>query len=296
MYSELLPDKHIVDETYFESFIDTALERHGIYIRKEGGQQKPWTDNQIFRDYFFCNVFRQYDKCSKWIIENIVPLERWDALILYRFISAMPTFEIIKDHVKRLDDFNAVRDVLRAMKHEKKTIFSGCFIRNPQLGHGRGSAETHEVPFVIIDDIRRDGRIKDVIAQNSLESMVSYLRKFPATAGFMAYEYACDFEYTKFFNPTDKFTWANMGPGAQQGLGLIKARNRYSKFSKNEWLTNIRLILPVMQEAFSKCFPEETVSMREVEHWLCEFQKYVKYIGMRYDGIKVKHRKYDGGC
>lgn len=283
------------DEMYLEAFIRTAVERHRIYVKRMAGAPKPWSDDVIYQDFFFCNLFRQYDKCSAWIIDNILPFERWDLIILYRFISAYHTYEGLQREGVPLDDLDAVHKYLQDHHTAGEVLFSGCFIRNPQLGRGRGPCKTFEVPFVIIDDIKKDGRFKEVFAQNTLESMVKYLRQFPATAGFMAYEYACDFEYTDYFNPTDKFTWANMGPGAQQGLSLVLHRTRYKKFSKSEWLHYIRLLLPLLMKAVRTEFPSELVSMREVEHWLCEFQKYVKYLEMKQIGHKVKHRKYDGG-
>lgn len=279
-------------QEFLDLFFETALERHRVYIKKESGLQKPWTDNVIYQKYFFCNVFRQYDKCSKWIIDNVVPLERWDLIILYRFLSTYDLFLEIEE-LGIIKNLTEVSDFLDS-KHKTKTkaMFNGCFIRNPKIPGGW--TLTHKVPFILIDEINKDDSITYVIRENSLEELVKYLSLFPATKGFMAYEYACDLEYTGYFYPTDKYTWANVGPGANKGMSWLLYGHPNTKIKEREWLELARILFVVMKEKFNQEFPEEDFSMREVEHWLCEFQKYMKYLSMETSGTRVKHRKYNG--
>jgi hypothetical protein len=276
---------------WLDKFLETAIERHKIYIKRESGQQKPWTDDDIFKDYFFCNVFRQYDKCSKWIIENIIPFERWDMLILYRFISTFELFEEIKENCK-LYDFKTIHLFLKDKREIGDRLFSSCFIRSP--GIKGGWTETYNVPFFLMEEIKEDGRIQEFIEKQSLELMVEYLSNFSGTQGFMGYEYACDFEYTSWFNPVDKYTWCNKGPGAQKGLSLLLHENSKVKIPAKTWEKEISTLFAIMKKEFNNIFPNEDFSMREVEHWLCEFQKYIKYLSMKNGEGFAKHRKYDG--
>jgi len=279
------------NKRFLDKFIEVAIERHKIYKLRESGAPRPWTNNEILRDYFFCNLFRQYDKCSKWIIENIVPYQRWDLLVLYRFISTYDTFEKIKANCK-LDDLERIHGFLAEIKQSGEKIFSGCFIRNPRIPGGW--TETYNVPFVLIDEIKKDGTIELVIALNSLEKMVEYFSRFSGTKFFMGYEYACDLEYAQFFNPTDKLTWANMGPGAMRGMSLLLHGSAFQKMKQDFWLAKAQELLGIMTKEVGSVFPEETITMREVEHQLCEFQKYVKYCSMSEGSERVKHRKFNG--
>ncbi|AYP28342.1 hypothetical protein HWB92_gp084 [Serratia phage vB_SmaA_3M] len=48
-------------------------ERYQIHIRKDVYKQPaPWTDNQILRQVKFCNVRREHDRQSQYLIKNIV--------------------------------------------------------------------------------------------------------------------------------------------------------------------------------------------------------------------------------
>jgi len=276
-------------EKMLHAFLESALERHRTYKNKEAGKPLPWSSWEIYQNYFFCNVFRQYDKCSKWIIEKIVPFKRWDLLILYRFISTWNTFMEIEETCK-LDDIQGIHDLLEEKYHTKEKIFSSCFIRNPRIPGGW--TQTWRVPFVLIEELKRDKF--DPSDFSTLKELTEYLKMYPGVGGFMGYEYACDLEYTDMFNPMDKHTWANRGPGANRGMSLVFLGHSRKKFPKKAWIEGLERLFFEMQQAFGEEFPEEEITMREVEHWLCEFQKFVKYMNLMNTGTKCKHRKYYG--
>jgi len=281
---------------HIELFLNTAMERHRVYVKKEEEKREgPWTEDPIFREFFFCNLFRKYDKCSKWMVEKIIPLNDWKSILLYRFISTYPLYKEIEDSGIALNNLGAVHVFLRNKHISGEKLFSSCFIRNPRIKGGW--TETYNVPFYLVKEIEEDGRVNNILAENSLEKMVSYLSNFSGTAGFMGYEYACDFEYTELFYPTDKQTWANMGPGAQRGMSLVEHGTDKVKYSQSEWLEKALVIRDTMAERFFNTFPDriEVITMREVEHWLCEFQKYCKYFDSIRTGRHIKHRKYRGG-
>jgi hypothetical protein len=45
--------------------------RHQIWINRQQGKPKPWTDDPILQSYRFCNVYRELDTVTIWIDENI---------------------------------------------------------------------------------------------------------------------------------------------------------------------------------------------------------------------------------
>lgn len=279
------------NEQVLNMYIETALERHRIYKKKEAGLPKPWTTDPIYQQFFFCNLFRQYDKCSSWLIDNIIPLGRWDLIVLYRFISTYELFEEIKANCA-LDDLEAIEKYLQVRKLQG-SMFNGCFLRNPRIDGGW--VETYRVPFFTIKAIReQEISLKDFLEKGSLQDLCEFLKQFPGIGGFMSYEYACDLTYSDLFNPTDAMTWANMGPGAKKGMSLVKYGVPGRQMTQSEWLEDARKILPLLKQRVEAEFPEETVTMREVEHQLCEFQKYCKYLGVLSQGHKVKYRIYGG--
>jgi len=220
--------------------------------------------------------------------------------MVYRFISTYETFKRLELILSpRIDSLEEIEECLEQWsKHGK--IFSGCFIRNPSTS--QGAVQTYRAIFQVIRDMKKDGWSEDGSMKGwyltSLERMCRNLKKYTGIGGFMAYEYACDFAYTGYFNPTDKDTWANMGPGAKRGMSFLLYGNAYHNIHPMDWLEYARDLLPILRGRIKVEFPNDlyylVVSMREVEHWLCEYQKYKKYHNFLQGGDKVKHRKYDG--
>lgn len=278
---------------HLDLYVEKAVERHKIYMRRMAGEPKPWSEDPIYQNYFFCNIFRKYDKCSLWMIKNIIPLNRFDLIVLYRYISTMEIYEKIDRLGIAVDDLKAVHDLMDGMYSRGERIFNGCFLRNTRIGGGLGEGTyAHKIPFILMDIMKEAGAYEKILTITSFKEMVEYLVQFPTIAGFFAYEYACDWEYTDLFNPTDKNTWANKGPGAQRGLSLVVHGNQYQTFSQEEWLAYIRDLFVIMKERFNKEFPWEDFSMREIEHQLCEFQKYCKYKENMETGERCKFRYF----
>lgn len=134
--------------------------------------------------------------------------------------------------------------------------------------------------------------------------------KSPCLGDFMTYEIACDLRWTALLeNAHDKMTWANLGPGARRGLNRIfrgltgKAADK--AIASDIALEEMRQLLAVSREP--EHWPQWTGSvgtelgshqfyrtrhdvfvggttpvdgqwpaweLREVEHTLCEFDKY----------------------
>ena len=45
-------------------------ERENIRQLKEAGKPKPWSDNPVMQETYFCNVNREDDRVTKWIRQN----------------------------------------------------------------------------------------------------------------------------------------------------------------------------------------------------------------------------------
>jgi hypothetical protein len=54
-----------------ERFFAYARERHQIYLNREQGQPKPWTEEPVLQQYRFTNVFRELDKTTLWFKDKV---------------------------------------------------------------------------------------------------------------------------------------------------------------------------------------------------------------------------------
>ena len=72
-YKQLPPDTVDVHEENKYLFFELMHERMAIWKRRfVDKKERPWTKNEILRDYKFTNVYRELDRNSQWQIKNIL--------------------------------------------------------------------------------------------------------------------------------------------------------------------------------------------------------------------------------
>lgn len=95
-----LPDENLkLYEPNFHLFFETMYERQMIWKRRFiEHKERPWTENKIFQESKFTNVYRELDRNSQWQIKNILLDDKlslknliWK-LMVFRFFNNPETF------------------------------------------------------------------------------------------------------------------------------------------------------------------------------------------------------------
>ena len=293
-----------------EAFFRTARERQSIYYRqlyyrKEMEAQdaaslgvvcsefseEMLTHDPILGQYRFCNVFREQDKVTEWVQDHVrEPLKTnprlVQALTVARFINRPETLELLRGSVSRDAPIGARSmmcwwdhdEVARRIAAERPglPIVTGAYmvktpLRKPKL---EGLSEIFE-PIMAEKNL-----YTDVQATGSIQAATELMCTFPWVGPFMAYEITSDLRHTPVLShAVDILTWGNPGPGAARGASrvLLGSPDSLSRSSR----TDLGCIHEVMRQLREDSQREEFWSstwpaweMREVEHWLCEFDKY----------------------
>lgn len=115
----------------------------------------------------------------------------------------------------------------------------------------------------------------------TLEQVWNWLRNFPFLGDFMAYEIVTDLRHTALLEKApDIYTWANPGPGAMRGLNRLHGRPLNFRQKKQEFIREMRELLEKIDDMRTEAahvWPHRIgfdVEMRDIEHTLCEFDKY----------------------
>lgn len=289
-------------------FFNWINERHAIYIRRKAGlPRSEWTQDPIMRDRKFTNVFRQLDRGTVWLTDNFI--RRWQEeceggdldvllfnIVLYRSINYYPTFEELgwihdwscEDHRKVLLDRDNRRDKVFTSAH---------------MTAGRGG-ERKVVSMIRMADRlwnEREDLLEYVLGQTLEQAFDNLLAfKFFGVGKFIAYEIVSDLRWTPILeHAPDKLTWANIGPGCRRGLarlGLpielesLRYLYRLAHESTDEDMvgdSKVNLgsagLKPhvikhhVEWARWNEVEPElPYFELREIEHCLCEFDKYCR--------------------
>jgi len=260
-------------------------ERHHIYLRKLYNCPKPWTDDPILQQYKFTNAFRQLDK-GTIALTNMLLQESYNKSEIHQTVKLDLIFFNIcwyryfnwYEHAKNLGFINSYEEVENYIKERHKNnqrIFTGAWMTT-----GVFCEDKHITYLRACKDAwnRRFAFIKYIEENNSLEKVSNKLQELYMIGKFLAYEIACDLRFTSLLkNATDKLIWANMGPGAQRGL----KRLGLPYGNQQQGLTSMQLLYRrlintknILGSHIFNC--EQPFELREVEHSLCEFDKYMR--------------------
>ncbi len=247
---------------------------------KEADFERPWTKDPILQRYRFCNVFREDDKTTRWFATHVRDPHRHNphvlaATVIFRWFNRIETGELLRSHDLMWSWDSLLARMVLANVHP---LVTGAFmVKTPG-----GMSKLEGLIWCIEQFLEEADQVSKSLTQLnfSLESATSLLTQFPFLGPFMAYEIVTDLRHTALLeNAPDIMTWANPGPGAVRGAGRVAGRgpdyyNRQSGNDKDAVQHCMQRLLEMSRESGLWPFHWPQWEMREVEHTLCEFDKY----------------------
>lgn len=278
-----------------EEFFNFMVERHNIYLlSKVEKLPKPWTQDKILQNYKFCNVYRELDSVTIWSKEHI--RDRWSkcpylwfALCVLRRINWPETLEDLDDLLIYWDPAEA-EAILNYRKDNKKKIYNGSYMLTTG---GKAVPKNYHTCFNILNQLweKRFEITKRLRECQTLQEAFEIFRAgHVGFSDFIAYEVVTDLRHTSYLkNATDIYTWANAGPGAIRGLNRITGRKITSKINSLQACKEMQYLLQESELYLPDHMPR--LEMREIEHTLCEFDKYERiktdksFLRIKYPGV-----------
>ena len=278
-----------------------ARERHRVWLHRQKrvrphpvreGEGMTWTPDPILQKYRFTNVFRELDKTTVWFRKNIREPMRGDvrvmlATVAFRWFNKIETARELmcgeRDLFRGWSSGHA-REVLR--RSGPPWVTGAYIIKTPDgmdkldgvlwcidmFCCKRNTFRGKKMSWVDVAVALRDGP-----GEFSLQEVHDWLCQSPFLGPFMAYEIVTDLRHTDLLHKApDIMTWANPGPGARRGLARVHdighdAFKNTPSAKLNEMMARL-LDQSRMQAHWPRDWPRW--EMREVEHTLCEFDKY----------------------
>lgn len=271
-------------------FFAFARKRHQIHLDRSAGLERPWTDDAILATYRFTNVFRELDRTSVWIARQArmwldhMQIEPWQKIlgvILARTFNRVETLEKIfcQNHlfegeppawyyVRGNMDKDQLEDYMRSFC-EKPWVTGAYIVKTPD-----GMDKLLGALWIVEQArLRLPVLAADRSFACSMEALHADLVRFPFLGGFTAYEIVSDIRWMSVGQSwPDIMTWAHAGPGAVRGLNRVHGRPVKASLNQRQALSEMRDLLAESREHWPDEWP--MWEMREVEHTLCEFDKY----------------------
>lgn len=269
--------------------------RHCIWQAKDKGLPKPWTDVEILQEYKFCNVFRELDTVTIWMDKNI--RQRWAnhkylwfALCVARRINLPETLEYLNEFLVDWDA-DKVHAILERRKSKGLPIYNSAYSLTTA---SRKMDKNRYTVYECLDKLwEKREEITNWLKWDSWDSLERTFNKFakgnPGISGFLAYEIVTDLRHTRYLrNAMDTMSWANAGPGAVRGLNRIYEKPITRKINAYQANKDMQKLLSLAEFYNPDSFPK--MEMRDIEHCLCEFDKFMR-IKL---GKSFLCRKYNG--
>ncbi len=278
------------------AFFEFIEERHQIWHKRFALQQEaPWTEDPILQKYKFCNVYRDLDRGTEWIVkeisETITPdvLGKQNAIFMDITYRLLNNAEFFVEHQALGDlhgysqavsgqevDDNPLEQALRQFKADHGHVFNTAYTAFKTLNNATGLKDTIKSYCAVVHYVYKnieDITTRVVKAQTAEESCKS-LESIPGIGPFLAYEIWCDLILLKVhkWNEND---YVNVGPGAVAGLEIIFGGEYALGKMANRDYANMCLKLKYTQDEYLGAdYPGKELSLRSIEHSLCEYRKY----------------------
>jgi hypothetical protein len=267
-------------------FFEFANERHMVYLRRADGKPRPWTHDPILDSWYFTNVYRELDKTTKWFRRNVRENLRdsitvLPATVLFRWFNRVDIAEYVFCQYDLLGQRQTLFDRVMAgdvgpgyVAGSIRNAFpKGPYVNGAYIIKGYdGMDKLTGVTQAFWNWFHRGWKKHEGPYPVTMEGMTRWLATFDQLGMFMGYEVACDLRHTMYLeDAVDVNLWANPGPGARRGLSRLWTDSPDEmKFSEIRAVEAMRKLLDMSRTRFIN----NDWEMREVEHTLCEFDKY----------------------
>jgi hypothetical protein len=288
------------DPTHYAGFWKYIYERQAIWHRRFVLKQpRPWTDDPVLRDYSFTNAYRELDRGTQFAIDNVMrgravgqPCTMGDMLcriITYRFFNRTEVWDtclkpFMDNPLRPYDEqlVNMMEAALQSHARNVGPVFTGAYMVCAYHGMPGTNKINKVCNFLRFIFKNKDSIYAGLYEQDTPKKAHKYLMALPGVGPFNAYEFYSDMMYIPGYLNHREDDWANPGPGCIRGLRHIyKGRSDYEE--------QIRELRDEQEAAFDMLGLDfqsvalrnadgstRRLSMRNVEHNLCEYSKYVR--------------------
>jgi len=204
-----------------------AAERQNIFYKKLQGIESPWTDDEILKEYKFCNSYRASDRVSQYLIKNIIYngkqynyADTFFRIILFKIFNKEVTWEIFCKELGDINlnnfDFEIYSKILNKAKENGEKIYTDAYMScaNKAFGYEK----KHENHLALINKMFIDDRIQDkLIKAKDMKEGFEIIKDYPLIGDFMAYQLITDINYSDVVDFSEK-TFTVAGPGSERGI------------------------------------------------------------------------------
>jgi len=275
-----------VDKKQLKDFVRFFLLRQDALLHKSMGWE--FEDDDIIRDYKFCNIDREYDAVTVWIRENIrerKPLQSdfckmVTELTAARIFNHPPTLE----RILPLKTIRGMKDALYDVRETEGKIMRGAYM---MPAHSGGDAI--EYWSRAIESVRFMFGSNEI--PESFARAAKIIEVSKGIGGFVANQIITDLRYTPFMKHVPDFdTYVAPGPGTRRGIRRVCGLDINERTVDSDIVKTLLLIrqLPSITEVSYGVFDDPN----NLSNAFCEYDKYCRAREQKQQGKRITLKRY----
>lgn len=283
--SDILPN-----DSVFRYYFYFMQERMNIFWRKcEGKQNNKWTDDAILKEYKFTNVYRATDRVSQYLIHDVIykDLDRYSPedvllrILVFKIFNKPETWDFLNHTLEypiTIKNFAPHRIAQILTKYQvTHPIFNNAYMMAGSHQKYDYLQTKHEKWLTMVKKEFLDAHLLEKILEaSSLEKVYNLLKNCSLIGGFLAYQYAIDFNYSPYVN-FDENSFVKAGIGAIRGI-----RKCFSCFGKT-FEDAIQFVAENFHELSKRygydhfrSLPNHEPTLIDLQNCFCETDKYLR--------------------
>lgn len=302
MQSDIIPNKENMTWLLY-----WMCERMNIFWRKWRGDEKPWTDDPILREFSFTNVYRCLDRVSQYLLAHVIyngkhyePEDMFFRILIFKHFNKIETWELLEKKFGDIvycgsDNLDEMADYLDDVVKGGETLYNSayiincCFYQLPEYSWMQGMSK-HRAHFRVFEnEIFANGHIYDFLEADSFEALYGIFRSMKIYGDFTAQQYCIDLNYSPLFNFTEN-DFVVTGPGSLKGISWVFEGVRGKKYDyvgAMRWLQSHfnELMEEFCNESGMRWNPlpwEPVPTLTNLQNCFCEISKFAKGLGVSF--------------
>lgn len=294
--NEIIPNDNVL--RYYFYFMQERME---IFWRKCEGKEM-LTHDPILREYKFTNVYRACDRVSQYLIRNVIykdldlytPEDVILRVLVFKIFNKIETWEYLcKEYGDiTMNHFDVDRICfLLSLRRNNFPIFNNAYMMTGSDRRYDYLEFKHEKWLTMVEtEFIGKGIINNVLESKTLEEVFKLLESCTFIGGFLAYQYAIDFNYTPYVNFSEN-SFVKAGIGAIRGI-----KKCFISYGRNyeDAIFYIQQNLHELRKKYGydnfKSLPGHEPTLIDLQNCFCETDKFlrVKMPELQVDNVRIK--------
>lgn len=281
-------------------------ERMDIFWARLAHTNPPFSDDPIFKQYKFTNVYRATDRVSQYLIRNIQYNHDWNEedlifrTLLFKLFNLSSTWDTLLEVLGyepdyadfELDLYCKVFDIVQA---KVPVLYNNAYMMNGKMKYGH--KQKHHSHMALLKEILTADFIHQAVKCQSLTELHQLLLSQYNIGEFLAYQFAIDLNYTPIWQ-FDESSLYVATVGSKRGIDKLfngnKPRSGYPSiirfYTEHQ---NKLLIAHDLDAGWVNLFGRRLQAI-DMQNCFCELDKYLRAfkpdikVSTAYQPIRIK--------